>query len=76
VSAWFALFAPAKTPPAIITRLNEELGRILRDPKVVERLAQVGVDVAPASAAQLGDYLKREIAKWDKVVKKANITAE
>jgi tripartite-type tricarboxylate transporter receptor subunit TctC len=76
VSAWFALFAPAKTPPAIIARLNEELGRILRDPKVVERLAQVGVDVAPASAAQLGDYLKREIAKWDKVVKKANITAE
>jgi len=76
VSAWFALFAPAKTPRAVIVRLNEELDKILRNPQVIERLAQVGVDVAPASSAQLGNYLKSEIAKWEKVVKKANITAD
>ena len=76
VSAWFALFAPAKTPPAIVARLNEELGKILRNPQVVERMAGVGVEVAPGTQAQMADYLKREIAKWDKVVKKANITAE
>ncbi len=76
VAAWFALFAPAKTPPAIVARLNEELGKILRNPQVIERMGQVGVDVAPGTQAQLADYLKREIAKWDKVVKKANITAE
>ena len=76
VSAWFALFAPAKTPRAVIARLNEELDKILRNPQVIERLAQVGVDVAPASSAQLGNYLKSEISKWEKVVKKANITAD
>ncbi|MES2974439.1 MAG: tripartite tricarboxylate transporter substrate binding protein [Pseudomonadota bacterium] len=76
VSAWFALFAPAKTPPAVVARLNEELGKILRNPQVVERMAGVGVEVAPGTPVQLGDYLKSEIAKWDKVVKKANITAE
>ena len=76
VSAWFALFAPAKTPLAVIVRLNEELNKILRNQQVIERLAQVGVDVAPASSAQLGNYLKSEIAKWEKVVKKANITAD
>jgi hypothetical protein len=43
---------------------------------VIDRLGQVGVDVAPASAAQLGEFLKSEIAKWDKIVKKSNITAE
>ncbi len=76
VSAWFALFAPARTPPAVIARLNEELGRILRNPQVVERLAQVGVDVAPSTAPQLGEFLRREMTKWEAVVKKANITAE
>ena len=76
VSAWFALFAPAKTPLAVIVRLNEELNKILRNQQVIERLAQVGVDVAPASSAQLGNYLRSEIAKWEKVVKKANITAD
>ena len=76
VSAWFALFAPAKTPRAVIARLNEELDKILRNQQVIERLAQVGVDVAPSSSAQLGNYLRSEIAKWDKVVKKANITAD
>ncbi len=76
VSAWFALFAPAKTPPAVVARLNEELGKILRNPQVIERMAGVGVEVAPGTPAQLGDYLKSEIAKWDKVVKKASITAE
>jgi len=76
VSAWFALFAPARTPRPVIARLNEELDKILRNPQVIDRLGQVGVDVAPASAAQLGDFLKSEITKWDKVVKKANITAE
>lgn len=76
VSAWFALFAPARTPRVVTARLNEELDRILRNPQVIDRLGQVGVDVAPASPAQLGEFLKSEIAKWDKVVKKANITAE
>jgi tripartite-type tricarboxylate transporter receptor subunit TctC len=76
VSAWFALFAPAKTPAPIVARLNEELGKILRTPQVVERLAATGVDVAPGTPAQLADFLRRDIAKWDKVVKKANITAD
>ena len=76
VSAWFALFAPAKTPAPIVARLNEELGKVLRNPQVVERLSQTGVDVAPGTPAQLGEFLRRDIAKWDKVVKKANITAD
>jgi len=73
VSAWFALFAPARTPASAVERLNRELGVILRDPQVVARLAEVGVDVAPASAAQLGSFLESEIGKWRDVVKKANI---
>ena len=76
VSAWFALFAPAKTPPAIVERLNDELGKILRQPQVIEQLGGVGVDVAPGSTADMREFLKREIAKWDQVVRKAHITAD
>ncbi|MBA2962662.1 MULTISPECIES: Bug family tripartite tricarboxylate transporter substrate binding protein [Ramlibacter] len=76
VSAWFALFAPKQTPPAAIARLNRELGQILRDPQVIDRLGQAGVEVAPGSPEQLATYLGHELEKWQRVVKKANITAE
>jgi tripartite-type tricarboxylate transporter receptor subunit TctC len=76
VSAWFALFAPAKAPPAAIARLNGELVKILRDPQVVDRLGQAGVEVAGGSPEQLGGYLAQELEKWRRVVAKANITAD
>lgn len=76
VAAWFALFAPAGTPPAILARLNRELGQILRNPQVVERLGQAGVEVAPAPPEQLARYLASELDKWRRVVAKARITAE
>ncbi len=76
VSAWFALFGPARMPAERVAQLNAALATVLKDPAVVARLAQVGVDVAPGTPAQLKDYLAREIAKWDQVVKKADIRAE
>jgi tripartite-type tricarboxylate transporter receptor subunit TctC len=76
VSAWFALFAPAKAPAAAIARINTELVKILRDPQVADRLAHAGVEVAPSSPEQLGTYLAQELDKWKRVVAKANITSE
>ena len=73
---WFGLFAPAKTPPAIVTRLNEEAGRILADPALRERLATQGIEPRPSTADQLGAHLRSELAKWRKVVDTADIRLE
>ncbi len=76
VGAWFALFAPAKAPAAAIARINRELVTLLREPQVVERLGQAGVEVAPGSPEQLGTFLSQELDKWKQVVTKNNISAD
>ena len=74
--SWFGLFAPAGTPPAIVTRLNAEMTKVLAMPDVKSQLAAQGLEVAPGTPEQLGDYMKREIAKLTRVAKAANVKAE
>ena len=73
VSAWFALFAPAATPPEVIARLGTELQRALAVPELNERFAQAGVDVAYASPEQMRTFLRAELDKWGRVVRKLNL---
>ncbi len=73
---WFGLFAPAKTPVAIIARLNEEAGKILADRALADRLSTQGIGPRPSTPEQLGAHLRDEIAKWRKVVESANITLD
>jgi tripartite-type tricarboxylate transporter receptor subunit TctC len=73
---WFGLFAPAKTPVAIIARLNEEAGKILADRALAQRLSTQGIAPTPSTPEQLGAHLRDEIAKWRKVVESAHITLE
>lgn len=69
VSTWFGVFAPAGTPPAIVTRLNETMTAALRTPEMRERLARMGADPAPMSSAQFADLVRAELAKYEKVVR-------
>ncbi|MEO7403272.1 MAG: tripartite tricarboxylate transporter substrate-binding protein, partial [Burkholderiales bacterium] len=69
VSAWFALFAPAGTPPATISRLNTEVVRAMKLPDVRERLASQGAEPLTSSPEDTGAYVKSELAKWSRVVK-------
>ena len=75
-SSWVALLAPAKTPRAIITRLNTELNAVLNDPEVKERLNGMGITAAPGTAESFGAELSRDLAKYGPVVKAAGIKAE
>jgi tripartite-type tricarboxylate transporter receptor subunit TctC len=75
-SSWVGLLAPAKTPRAIITRLNTELNAVLNDPEVKERLNGMGITAAPATAESFGAELSRDLAKYGPVVKAAGIKAE
>jgi tripartite-type tricarboxylate transporter receptor subunit TctC len=69
----FGMFAPAKTPAAIIIRLNQEVGRLLGQADVKERFLNGGIEAAPGTPEQLAALVKNEIAKWGKVIKDAGI---
>ena len=69
-----AMFAPAKTPPALINRLNQEVVRVLGQPDVKEKFLASGVETVGSSPEQLTSRLKSEITKWGKVIKDAGIS--
>ncbi len=73
---FIAAFAPAKTPQAIVQRLNEEIGRILRDKEFVDSLTAAGVDAAPTSPEQLRDWVLSETNKWRELSRAAGIVPE
>ena len=64
-----ALLAPAKTPPAIINRLNEEIVRVINRPEVKDRLANFALEVVGSSPEQLAALMKSDMAKMAKLVK-------
>src|SRR5690242_14571162 len=70
-SGWYAVLAPAKTPRDITTALNREIVALLQAPDVKERLAGEGSTVIASTPEALRDHLRRDIAKWQKVVKTA-----
>jgi tripartite-type tricarboxylate transporter receptor subunit TctC len=75
--AWFLLLAPAKTPPAIVTRVNQDLAKVAALTDYKEKLANLGAEPAAAfTPAQVNDFVAREIQRWARVVKDANIKVE
>lgn len=76
VTSWYGLLAPAATPQGVISRLNGELVKVLRLPDLRDRLAGQGAEPAAGTPGEFHAFLKDEIAKWGKVVKAANISAE
>ncbi|MBX9905119.1 MAG: tripartite tricarboxylate transporter substrate binding protein [Burkholderiales bacterium] len=70
---WYGLLAPAKTPPAVIARLNKEAIAVLNMPDVKDLLFKQGLDVAPSTPEAFGAYIKSEKAQWEKVIKAAGL---
>ena len=76
VSSWVGLLAPARTPAAVVQRLNAELNAVLADPALKDRLAVLGIDPRPGTAEQFGEEIKRDLVRYEGVVKGAGIKAE
>ena len=76
VTTFYGLSAPAKTPRAIIDRLNSEIVRALSAPDVREKSAGLGADPVGNTPEQYTAFMQNEIAKWDKVIKAAGIKGE
>lgn len=74
--SWFAIFAPANTPKAVVEKLNTELNRIYRLPDVQARLKTLGLDPVLGTPEALASFQQKEIAKWAKVVKDSGAKAE
>lgn len=71
---WFGFAVPKGTPPAIVDRLNREIGKILAMPDVKAKLAVQGIDVAGGSPEQFGSYMRDEFAKWGSLVKESGLS--
>jgi tripartite-type tricarboxylate transporter receptor subunit TctC len=76
VTQWYAIFAPARTPKAIVDQLNKALNQVLSDKEVVKRMEDHGADVETSTPDQLRTLVASELAKWKGVVRKAKLSAE
>jgi tripartite-type tricarboxylate transporter receptor subunit TctC len=74
--SWQTVFAPGGTPPAIVSRLNTEVRRIMQDPAVAERLAALATEPAPASVEETRTLVREDIARWKKVIVETGVKAE
>lgn len=74
--AWWAILAPAKTPPEILKRMNDELNKVLRLPDVARRLEAQGIDVVGGSSESARVFIEKQMDIWGKVVKENNIKAD
>ncbi|MFN5097277.1 MAG: Bug family tripartite tricarboxylate transporter substrate binding protein [Limnohabitans sp.] len=74
--AYFALFAPAGTPPDVIARLNRALNTAVADKDIIERFSAIGFETAPGTPEALAQRNRVETAKWAKAIRDAKIEAE
>jgi len=67
---WNAIFAPAKTPPQVVARLNEAINKALADPALFRRLQEAGIDPTPGTTPdKVAEFVRAELAKWAPIIK-------
>lgn len=76
VAAWFGVFAPPGTPPAIADKLNEMILAAIKSPEYVSRMAALGLDIDPLSRLKYGEMLGTEAVRWKQLIDAAQITEE
>jgi len=73
---WYALFAPARTPPAVIAKLNSAYAAALNDPEVARKLLAAGAIPAPSTPEELTELLKAELTRWGKIIRERGIRTD
>jgi tripartite-type tricarboxylate transporter receptor subunit TctC len=76
VQQWYGIFAPAKTPKAIVEQLNKALNQVLNDKDIIKRIEDHGADVETSAPDALGGLVQSELVKWKGVVQRARLTAD
>ena len=70
---WYGIFAPARTPDAVVKRLNVEIGKVLADPEARERMSAQGLEPTPMSPEELRRYTRDDVRRWSRLIKAAGI---
>ena len=76
VANWFALYAPAGTPPGVVKTLHAAYTKVLRQPDVKNKLESMGFDIIYAAPDQATDFMRSELVRWTRVAAHAGIKAE
>ena len=75
-TSWFAVFAPAKTPKAVVDKLSGEIAKIMATPAFKQKATELGATADYMNPQQLGDFSAAELARWAVVVKASKIEAD
>ena len=75
-TAWQGLFAPAKTPKAVVDKLSAEVAKITATPAFKQRAIELGAEADYLNPQQMSDLVKQEVSRWTQVVKAAKIEAD
>ncbi len=73
---WYCLLAPAKTPPAVVAKLNAALNQAIQSPKVAEQLAKQGFETSTSTPDQLKAILDQDLARWQRVITEHHIKVD
>ena len=73
MSSWFGTVVPAKTSRKVVTQLSTQIAKALREPDVLQRVTELGVRPIGGTPEEFAEYLKKDRAKWDGVIRAANI---
>jgi tripartite-type tricarboxylate transporter receptor subunit TctC len=76
VDSWVGILAPAKTPRPVVERLQKEIAAVLAEPEIRERYATLGIEPVGNAPQQFLEQIRTDLARWEKVVKQANIRIE
>ena len=76
LTGWFGLLAPARTPPEILARLQDEISRVLKDPAVAEIIRIAGGEVVGGSTSQFDARIKKDTARLTQVIRQSGATAQ
>jgi tripartite-type tricarboxylate transporter receptor subunit TctC len=76
VNVWFGMQLPAGTPKAVVEKINRDMVQLLKEPDVVARFRDQGVEVVASTPAEFGQLVQKEVVKWTQLIKDANIRIE
>ena len=76
VDIWYGFLAPAKTPPAIVKQLSDDLAKVMADPDTQAKIRSAGLEPAYLDSARLGELMKRDVARWRDVAGRVKLSLE
>ncbi len=76
IDIWYGLLAPAKTPPAIVKKLSDDLARVMADPDLVSKMRERGLEPGYLDSQKTGELLKQDVARWREVITKLKLSLE